>query len=199
MRGAPCKLGLGRPRAAIGEAAPPSGCFGDRSRCRVQGATRWDSGQQRSLGVPRVPGPAPAGPVHTASPQSHLHPSSARVPLLTDGLCAGLLPYRVSCEGLTFDVRAGGWWGDRELRADPRGESAWKAPLKQTRAQAGHQLAPLLSRGRTASGLRAAPSSCLPPPCPGPLRTPFPPAPRPRPSQDQIWPLSSCLAAPFQG
>ena len=45
-----------------------------------------------------------------------------------------------------------------------------------------------------------SPCSCLPPPFAWPLlHSSLPPTCGLHPSRDQIWPLSFCLAAPFQG
>lgn len=66
-------------------------------------------------------------------------------------------------------------------------------------AHAGHRLAPVFSPERTARRSRPprlAPVSLHP--MPGPSALPAPTL-RPHPSRDQIWPLSFCLAAPFQG
>lgn len=166
------KPGLICTHTAVGEARPrPRGAQGMDALSTPQGPTCCNSsGQPCLLGAPCV-GPCSGLTECMASADSPLHPRWAM---------RGPVHCRVSREALTLVVRAGGRWGDPELRAEGpagawRGEGAWKAPLKQTRAQAGHQLAPLLSQGGTTSGLRATLSSCFPLPCAGPLRAPFPP------------------------
>lgn len=125
---------------------------------------------------------------------------------LPDGLCVGSLAC-MSCQGLAF-VHApslgrgqwGGWNSVLSGPAEPRRERVHGWPLtNKHEAHAGCQPVPVLSLGRMTQGSRQprrAPVSLQPGLGPSALPTS---TLRPRPSQDQIWPLSFCLAAPFQG
>lgn len=66
-----------------------------------------------------------------------------------------------------------------------------------------HLIYPLIAGGRgiLSPGQHSpTPCSCLPPPFAWPLlHSSLPPTCGLHPSRDQIWPLSFCLAAPFQG